>query len=180
MELKDKIDLGLKIFAAGIAAFGVWKFFADQALTRDLSARAESLRVVRDFSGSSMIDAREELTRFWRNYPEFISSTDEHNVVSNREYRGFVRSAMKTYSGAEQLSTALFRLNDYYETLYLCRLSNICDAQLLDTFRCDTAVAHQRYYADFFNELNRAIGGDDFGVSLASYATSCGEEEAKD
>jgi hypothetical protein len=173
VETKDKIDLSLKVFAALVAAFGVWKYFEDRSEAARLTARAESLKVVRDFSSEAMLEARKALVQFWRSQPDFARYVAGADSMSANEYAMFVRRAVPAYAKFDAIEVALFQLNDYFDAAYHCRASEVCDAALLNDFLCTKAPVLFDVYGPFFQILNRQIASQDFGESLRAHVDLC-------
>lgn len=175
--MASKLDLPLKIVATAIAIFGVWKYFEDRAESDRNRARNESLKIVREFSSSHNILARQALVKFWtsqKKFSVFISSSDS---ITSNEYKNFVRRVFPNSAEYEIVQNALFRINDYFDSAYYCRVSGVCDAELIDSFLCSKAASLSRIYSPFFQILNRSISSSEFGQSLHRYADRCESDQ---
>lgn len=167
-----RIELALKIIATLIAAFGVWKYFADQQVTAQRTAKAEAISYVSQFGEPSMVSAREALTRFWRNNQEFVAYMDK-NAISERVYVNFIRAAYPNYERRSEVDAALFRHKVFFDEIAFCREAEICDRLILDGFFCDISIEHAKIYGPFYAILSLEIGSARTDSELLRLAERC-------
>jgi hypothetical protein len=172
-RLRD-IEFWLKFVAVAVAVFGVWQYFEERKAAALMAAQAESLRIIRGYSSENILAARETLTQFWRDQPAFVSYASGEKAISPNEHSNFVRRTLPRYAKADDMHNALFLASDYFDNVYHCRTSGLCDEKLLDQFLCSKAEAFLHEYQPFFQAFEGTLGAQEFGRSLAEYVESCG------
>jgi hypothetical protein len=172
---KDLFDLALRSATALIAVFGVGTYFQDRADNERLQAKNESLKVIREYSSSNILSAREEMVLFWEGQPEFhafLRSTGRQ--IANSDYNQFIRRVLPENTRFSEIRRALIRFDDYFDSALYCRNSGVCDVELLDKSICGSANGYERTYGPFFNFLSNRLSSEDLGDSLRNYAKLCG------
>ncbi|MEX0343945.1 MAG: hypothetical protein AB3N20_03415 [Rhizobiaceae bacterium] len=166
-------DLALKLVATGIALFGVWKYFDDREHARISEARKASLAVIDEYSSAEMIAIRRSLVGFWQDNQKFIAFIRKADKIGKREYNNFILRALPRYKDFETVRENLYLLSNYYDRLYYCRDSEVCDRQLLDRFNCPILANFAIVYGPFFDVINRTIHSSHYGKSMRDYANAC-------
>jgi hypothetical protein len=167
-----KVDTALKIVAALVALFGVWKFFSDQSTAETLRQRAASVEYVEKFGDANHAGAKEELFKFWVSQTTFTAHAAD-NGLSEREYRNFVQLVVPEYERSEELRKALIAISSYFDQAIFCREASLCDGLILDEFLCETAKTWDVAYQPFFESLNRGIASKELGRGLHRMAEQC-------
>jgi hypothetical protein len=166
------IDPTVKIIAALVAVFGVWRFFDDRAESARVAREGRSLAYIARFGAPEMVTARTALLEFWRRYPQFAAEV-RARALTPREYEGFVQAAYPADPARAQVDAALIRHLVFYEELAFCHRAETCDEAILTGYFCPYAVQHARLYAPFHARLAAEIGAAGLGQHLAAFAEAC-------
>jgi hypothetical protein len=175
LERREAIpkEFGLKVLVTVIALFGVWKFFADRNAEALARAQSRSLGYIERFGGKDMVDARAELIKFWRKYPEFAAFVrQKKGEITEREYSNFVATTYPVYPGRTEMDNALFRIVFYDEVAY-CRTASTCNVEILDSYFCNYVVRHARDYAPFYAQISAEIGSTGLNKEMQAFAANC-------
>jgi hypothetical protein len=167
-----RIEFALKVIATAIAAFGVWKYFADRSAAAAAEAKARSLGYIERFAGKDIVEARAELLQFWKSYPEFASVARQGDLTK-REYANFVRAIYPAHPRRIELDQALFRMLTFYDEAAYCREAGLCDSEILDSFFCTHVTRHMRVYEPFYQRLSDEIGSRSLDQNLRRFGAGC-------
>lgn len=174
MSQKDKIDVILKVIATIIAIFGVWKYFDGRSQAEIVAAQERSLGYVERFGDSTLVGARRQLLNFWQEYPQVGGAILDGTMTSN-SYRMFVSRFYRSYPNRKDLDNALFRITVFFDELYYCRNSSVCDSSILDSYFCDYAERFSSAYAPFYEIISNELGSRPVNARLTDLAATCKE-----
>jgi hypothetical protein len=172
---REKIELGLKVLATAIAFFGVWKYFADRNAEALARAQSRSLGYIERFARNDIVEARAELMKFWRKYPEFAAFVRQE-AITEREYSNFVAATYPIYPERAEVDKALFRILVFYDEVAYCRTARTCNVEILDAYFCDYVVRHARVYAPFYARISAEIGSAGFDKKMQALAEKCRDQ----
>jgi hypothetical protein len=167
------IDLSLKIVATLIAAFGVWKYFADRTAAADAEAQARALRYIERFGSAEIVAARMTLLEFWRDNPEYLAYVAAGSIT-RRERDNFVRATYSQHDNRSEIDGALFRMAALFDEIAYCRTAGICGNHILDEFFCGYTSRFADVYAPFFSILSAGMAPMDGGLTL--FNKNCHED----
>ncbi|WP_299772516.1 hypothetical protein [uncultured Tateyamaria sp.] len=170
--MRQNIELALKILAAAIAVFGVWKFFSDRALAVEAERRATALSYIEAYGSAEMIETRNVLFNFWKENDTFVDYM-RAELVSERTYALFASVTIDEHPDTEAFQTAIYRLVNFYEQVWHCRTADLCDPSMLDEYFCDRVTLQAAAYQPFLDELGSRSGYESFGSSLGDFRVSC-------
>lgn len=167
------IDLTLKLLATLIAAFGIWKYFAERDAAVTVDAQGRALGYIERFGDSDIIAARATLLDFWRDHPEYLAYIDAY-AVTERVRANFVQAVYPQRPDRTEIDAALFRMVALFDEVAYCREAGICDPDILDGFFCVYASRFSEVYAPFFALLSEGMAPIDAG--LRRFAEACATE----
>lgn len=166
------IETGFKLVAAAVAIFGVWKYFSDVSLGRELEARSRALAMIERYGGQELREARRELFAFWVSKPDVVAHLGK-GAVSERAYGNFIRTAFASDPNAASLQRALYVLAAFFDELDFCIDSAVCDRAMAERYFCPIVGRLAPLYAPALEDLRTRSGYDAYGAGLTSLARRC-------
>lgn len=170
--MRENVELALKFVGAAIAVFGVWKFFSDRDLAVEAEKRSKALSYIEAYGNAEMIETRNVLFDFWKGNDTFVDHM-RANLVSDRTYVLFARVTLDEYPETEAFQAAVYRLANFYEQVWHCRIAELCNPEMLDDYFCDRVTLQAGAYQPFLTELSNRSGYESFGSTLGDFQTSC-------
>lgn len=171
----ENIELALKILAAAIAVLGVWKLFSDRALAVEAEKRAEALSYIEAYGSTEMIETRRVLFNFWKENGTFVDHM-RAGQVSERTYVLFARVTIDDYPETDAFQFAVYRLANFYEQVWHCRIADLCNPDMLDDYFCDRVTLQAGAYQPFLDEPSRRTGYESFGSAFGDFQASCADQ----
>jgi len=163
------IDTVSKVGGVCLAVFWVAQYTIDVVRSDRQSARNESISYIKRFSEDDILDARMELLNFWKGR-ERLASMAVTGSISSQNY-GYV--LLKQLDSTPQAQGQLKRLGYFFDELYYCYVSDICDHALVESFFCPHAIGNESSYFQFLRESDARLVGRDLYLGVKELARLC-------
>jgi hypothetical protein len=170
--LKFWLEYALKILAAAVAIFGVWKYFLDRAQEIDRDALLRSLSYVEAYGSGELLGARENLFDFWIAHQEDVAVLLGEGV-SRRSYSNFLNSAFEEAEDSVDLYQAVYQVTYLFDQVHFCRSSGLCREEILEAYFCPIATRFISTYSPIIERNRSSSGIETFGAGLEAFATAC-------
>jgi hypothetical protein len=169
---RANVELAIKALALLVAAFGIYQYFADRQVARDLAARGAALQYVANYDSVELRSHRQKLSEFWiRNADALLWI--QKNGSSEGDYQSFLLSAFENDKYSRDLLTSVYSLTNFYEQVSLCQTTEVCDADVITKHFCSSAKDFQQRYDAIFVQIAAISGTPDFGNGVRQTGRRC-------
>lgn len=169
---KRVFDVMVAVVGLMIAAFGLWRYFDEQAQVKQADAQARALALIEEHGGPAMRADEAKMYAFWSAHPTFVAHVRAHPPNQN-EYAAFVSATLQTYEDQTGVRSFILNTSGIFERVRFCEEAGLCDPTLLRAYFCPVADTTVRVFGPFFDVFNQQIGATDIGEGAVQYADGC-------
>jgi hypothetical protein len=163
------IDAASKIGGISLLIFYVAQYTLDIFRSNQLEADAESLSYIQRFSGGEILDARLSILSFWDERAE-LAQLAVQGLLSSEDL-GF--ALMTELPRASETLEQLKRIGYFFDEVYYCHSSNICDQEMIEHFFCLHAEGYEETFFQHLRESESRIIGRDLYLGVRELSQEC-------
>ncbi|MDX1170771.1 hypothetical protein GOL87_28100 [Sinorhizobium medicae] len=171
-RLREYITLAVQVIGVLGVFFGVYKYYSDIEMTRQIEARKQALSYVERYGATELRNHRQEALEFWLKHSDVVTHIRKQGA-SEDAYRAFFFAALDHDQSSKTLLNALYAMNNFYDQVAFCRESRVCDEEVIDAYFCENANIFFTTYDPIFDSLGQMSGVADFGRGARELAKPC-------
>lgn len=166
---RDTIDAVSKIAGVCLVFFYVAQYSIDIIRTNQDAARSEAIGYINRFSNGDLLQARLALLDFWRARAD-LAKVGVSGVVP-RENFGFI--LLEELGKAPAVETQLKRVGYFFDELFYCYTSDLCNQDIVKAFFCEHATGYEETYFGFLRQSDAQVIGRDLYTGVQELSAIC-------
>lgn len=169
---RANVELAIKALTLVVAVFGIYQYFADRRVARELAARQAAIQYVTEYNSAENRGHRQRLSEFWmRNADAFLWI--QKNGSSRQDYESFLLSAFENDKQSRELLTAVYSITNFYGQIALCQSTGVCDSEVINSNFCKSAKDFNERYQAIFVQIGAISGTPNFGDGVRQAGRQC-------
>ena len=167
------LDAASKIGTICVLLFAVIQYTIDTVRTDRTNARTASISYIERFSKEEVLDARLALVRFW-NEREDIGRLCVGTAGGDSLPRESCIAIIPEMLEADTTTmTHLKRIGYFFDELYYCYDTEVCDREVVETFFCPYAIGNEDLYFQSLRSSDAEVFGRDLYTGIQELAATC-------
>lgn len=163
------IDAASKIGGVCLIVFYVAQYSIEVFRTNQRDARIASISYIQRFADSEILDARLSLLKFWDDRAD-LAELAVGGAISSESF-GF--AMLSELEKTPETMAQLKRIGYFFDELYYCQSSNICNGELLLQFFCPHAIGNEKTYFSYLRRNESQTFGRDLFTGVRELSDKC-------
>lgn len=168
------IDAASKVGGVCLLVFYVAQYSIDIVRTNQQNARAASISYIHRFADGEILESRMELLEFW----------NQRSDLAQLAVRGAISAEGLGYALLTELNNApntlmrLKRIGYFFDELYYCLGSELCNGEIVQQFFCPQAIGFEQTYFRFLRQNDAQIIGRDLYTGVKELSQICAAQNS--
>lgn len=163
------IDAASKIGGVCLLIFYVAQYSVEIFRTNQRDALSASISYIKRFADAEILDARLALLAFWGDRANLAQLAVSGTLSSE----SFGYAMLTELEMAPETLARLNRIGYFFDELYYCKESRICNSEVVERFFCPHAIGYERTYFHFLRESEAQIIGRDLYIGVKGLSELC-------
>lgn len=166
---RNAIDAASKIGGICLLIFYVAQYSVDIIRTNQRDARAASISYIQRFADSEILEARLALLAFWNERAD-LAQLAVRGAIPGESF-GYALLAEMTRE--PETLAGLKRIGYFFDELYHCHSSGICNAAVVEEFFCPHVIGNEETYFRFLRQSEAQIIGRNLYTGVKELSDKC-------
>jgi hypothetical protein len=150
-----RIDTISKTAGVILAFFWIAQYTIDLIRSNNAEKKNETITYIKRFSEGDLLDARMYFLEFWHERDEFARRSIGGEIsLQNYEY-----ILIDQIDKNEKFRKNLRKIGYFFDELYQCNMSGLCDTRISNEYFCDHAVGYEHSFLVYLRKFDGNLVG---------------------